>query len=43
MKTTFQCIDAHTYGNPVRLVTGGVPFLYSDRIVFWKKGSYFSN
>lgn len=27
MKTTFQCIDAHTCGNPVRLVSGGVPFL----------------
>jgi len=27
MKNTFQCIDAHTCGNPVRLVSGGVPFL----------------
>ncbi|WP_194976045.1 4-hydroxyproline epimerase [Aquiflexum lacus] len=27
MKSTFQCIDAHTCGNPVRLVSGGVPFL----------------
>ncbi|SED15358.1 proline racemase [Tenacibaculum sp. MAR_2009_124] len=27
MKTTFFCIDAHTCGNPVRLVTGGTPTL----------------
>lgn len=27
MKRTFSCIDAHTCGNPVRLVTGGGPFL----------------
>lgn len=25
--TTFFCIDAHTCGNPVRVVVGGVPFL----------------
>ncbi|MFQ5651742.1 MAG: 4-hydroxyproline epimerase [bacterium] len=24
---TFACIDAHTCGNPVRVVTGGAPFL----------------
>lgn len=24
---TFSCIDAHTCGNPVRVVTGGAPFL----------------
>lgn len=27
MKSTFFCIDAHTCGNPVRLVAGGAPFL----------------
>jgi 4-hydroxyproline epimerase len=27
MRHTFQCIDGHTCGNPVRLITGGVPFL----------------
>lgn len=27
MKKTFYCIDAHTCGNPVRVVAGGVPFL----------------
>lgn len=26
-KKTFFCIDAHTCGNPVRLVAGGVPYL----------------
>ncbi|MBM2845779.1 MAG: hydroxyproline-2-epimerase, partial [Bacteroidetes bacterium] len=26
-KRTFSCIDAHTCGNPVRVVTGGGPFL----------------
>ncbi|KAA5614199.1 4-hydroxyproline epimerase [Rhodovastum atsumiense] len=25
---TFSCIDGHTCGNPVRLVTGGAPFLH---------------
>ena len=24
---TFSCIDAHTGGNPVRVITGGGPFL----------------
>ncbi len=28
MKKTFFCIDAHTCGNPVRLVAGGGPNLY---------------
>ncbi|NOR20916.1 MAG: hypothetical protein GQ538_12605, partial [Xanthomonadales bacterium] len=23
--TTFHCIDAHTCGNPVRVVTSGMP------------------
>jgi 4-hydroxyproline epimerase len=27
---TFSCIDGHTCGNPVRLVTGGAPFLRGD-------------
>ena len=27
---TFTCIDAHTCGNPVRVVTGGVPVLSGD-------------
>jgi 4-hydroxyproline epimerase len=27
MKSTFFCIDAHTCGNPVRLVAGGAPVL----------------
>src|SRR3977135_3928056 len=27
MKKTFFCIDAHTCGNPVRLVAGGGPVL----------------
>ncbi|CAM2008173.1 4-hydroxyproline epimerase [Acanthopleuribacter pedis] len=26
-RTTFSCIDAHTCGNPVRVVSGGAPFL----------------
>jgi 4-hydroxyproline epimerase len=26
-RKTFSCIDAHTCGNPVRVVTGGAPFL----------------
>ena len=28
MKSTFFCIDAHTCGNPVRLVAGGGPILH---------------
>ncbi|MGA9119798.1 MAG: proline racemase family protein, partial [Bacteroidota bacterium] len=27
---TFLCIDAHTCGNPVRVVTGGAPTLYGS-------------
>ncbi len=27
-RNTFLCIDAHTCGNPVRVVTGGAPTLY---------------
>jgi len=30
MKTTYQCIDAHTCGNPVRVVTTGRPPLEGD-------------
>jgi 4-hydroxyproline epimerase len=33
MKKTFSCIDAHTCGNPVRLVSGGVPFLEGNNMV----------
>ncbi|MDN3670512.1 4-hydroxyproline epimerase [Echinicola jeungdonensis] len=32
MKKTFSCIDAHTCGNPVRLVIGGVPFLKGESV-----------
>jgi 4-hydroxyproline epimerase len=39
MKKTFQCIDAHTCGNPVRLVSGGVPFLKGDNML--EKRQYF--
>ncbi|MBX2929393.1 MAG: 4-hydroxyproline epimerase [Saprospiraceae bacterium] len=28
IRKTFSCIDAHTCGNPVRVVSGGGPFLY---------------
>ena len=30
IKGTFACIDAHTCGNPVRLVTSGHPNLKGD-------------
>ncbi|MFI5194893.1 MAG: 4-hydroxyproline epimerase [Chitinophagales bacterium] len=30
---TFFCIDAHTCGNPVRVVAGGVPFLEGDSMM----------
>lgn len=30
MKHTFFCIDGHTAGNPVRLVTGGAPLLLGN-------------
>ncbi|MCL6260088.1 4-hydroxyproline epimerase [Aquiflexum sp. TKW24L] len=39
MRSTFQCIDAHTCGNPVRLVSGGVPFLEGKNMV--EKRQYF--
>lgn len=32
MKKTFFCIDAHTCGNPVRLVAGGGPTLAGDNM-----------
>lgn len=32
MKKTFSCIDAHTCGNPVRVVSGGIPFLKGKNI-----------
>lgn len=32
-KKTFQCIDGHTCGNPVRIVTGGAPILNGSTIV----------
>ena len=39
MKSTFSCIDAHTCGNPVRLVSGGVPFLKGNNML--EKRQYF--
>ena len=33
MKKTFFCIDAHTCGNPVRLVAGGGPVLYGKSMM----------
>lgn len=39
MKKTFQCIDAHTCGNPVRVVAGGVPFLEGNNML--EKRQYF--
>ncbi|WP_113923360.1 4-hydroxyproline epimerase [Cognataquiflexum aquatile] len=38
-RSTFSCIDAHTCGNPVRLVSGGVPFLEGKNMV--EKRQYF--
>src|SRR6187455_2471189 len=32
MKKTFFCIDAHTCGNPVRLVAGGGPVLQGNNM-----------
>jgi 4-hydroxyproline epimerase len=32
MRNSFFCIDAHTCGNPVRLVAGGGPILYGDNM-----------
>lgn len=39
MRKTFQCIDAHTCGNPVRVVAGGVPFLNGANML--EKRQYF--
>lgn len=39
MKKTFFCIDAHTCGNPVRLVAGGVPILTGNNMS--EKRQYF--
>ncbi|MEP1085576.1 4-hydroxyproline epimerase [Algoriphagus sp.] len=36
---TFSCIDAHTCGNPVRVVSGGVPFLKGENML--QKRQYF--
>jgi len=36
---TFSCIDAHTCGNPVRVVSGGVPFLKGKNML--EKRQYF--
>lgn len=33
MKKTFFCIDSHTCGCPVRLVTGGTPLLHGDTMM----------
>ena len=33
MRHTFSCIDAHTCGNPVRVVSGGVPFLEGNNML----------
>lgn len=33
MRHTFSCIDAHTCGNPVRVVSGGVPFLQGNNML----------
>ncbi len=33
MKKTFFCIDAHTCGNPVRLVAGGGPILQGENMM----------
>lgn len=33
MKRTFSCIDAHTCGNPVRLVSGGGPILEGNSMM----------
>lgn len=41
MKKTFFCIDAHTCGNPVRLVAGGAPLLQGNSMS--EKRQYFLN
>ena len=33
MKKTFFCVDAHTCGNPVRLVAGGGPILHGKNMM----------
>lgn len=33
MRHIFSCIDAHTCGNPVRVVSGGVPFLEGNNML----------
>ncbi|MBI1173502.1 4-hydroxyproline epimerase [bacterium] len=33
MQHTFSCIDGHTCGNPVRLVSGGAPLLRGDTML----------
>ena len=33
---TFQCIDGHTCGNPVRLVAGGAPLLKGNTMLEWR-------
>ena len=40
-KKTFNCIDAHTCGNPVRVVSGGAPTLKGNNI--FKKRQHFLN
>lgn len=39
MQYTFSCIDAHTCGNPVRVVSGGAPFLPGNTM--FEKRQYF--
>ncbi|PZX52681.1 4-hydroxyproline epimerase [Algoriphagus chordae] len=39
IRHTFSCIDAHTCGNPVRVVSGGVPFLKGGNML--EKRQYF--
>lgn len=39
MRHTFLCIDAHTCGNPVRVVSGGVPFLQGNSM--FERRQYF--
>ncbi|MCB2111838.1 MAG: proline racemase family protein, partial [Rhodobacteraceae bacterium] len=33
MRHIFTCIDGHTCGNPVRLVTGGAPVLRGETMM----------
>ena len=41
-KKTFACIDAHTCGNPVRVVVGGVPWL-EGQSMFEKRQHFLQN